>query len=159
LGPPPCKPGWPASPCTCNDLWLLSCMASKYIVSPWHFPPIVFTSHGYINLLHKIFLCFSFCPQMSNRRETIFWRQNVHVFLLPPFLYLLFNFRLTSEYWKRVSFSFIICFRECDWTRAQVFAKIVNASLTLLSTSLAASRHGRPSPVHVVRLRLQELLP
>jgi hypothetical protein len=25
--PPPCKPGWPASPCTCNGLWLHSHMA------------------------------------------------------------------------------------------------------------------------------------
>jgi hypothetical protein len=25
--PPSCQPGWPASPCTCNDLWLLSQMA------------------------------------------------------------------------------------------------------------------------------------
>jgi hypothetical protein len=27
LCPPPCQPGWPASPCTCNGLWLHSCMA------------------------------------------------------------------------------------------------------------------------------------
>jgi hypothetical protein len=27
LGPPPCQPRWPASPCTCNGLWLHSCMA------------------------------------------------------------------------------------------------------------------------------------
>jgi hypothetical protein len=26
-GPPPCSPGWPAAPCTCNGLWLLSRMA------------------------------------------------------------------------------------------------------------------------------------
>jgi hypothetical protein len=25
--PPPCQPGWPASPCTCNGLWLHSRMA------------------------------------------------------------------------------------------------------------------------------------
>jgi hypothetical protein len=27
LGPPPCQPRWPATPCACNGLWLLSCMA------------------------------------------------------------------------------------------------------------------------------------
>jgi hypothetical protein len=26
--PPPCQPEWPAYPCTCNDLWLHSCMAA-----------------------------------------------------------------------------------------------------------------------------------
>jgi hypothetical protein len=26
-GPPPCYPGWPATPCTSNGLWLLSRMA------------------------------------------------------------------------------------------------------------------------------------
>jgi hypothetical protein len=28
LGPTPCLTGWPASPCTCNGLWLLSRMAA-----------------------------------------------------------------------------------------------------------------------------------
>jgi hypothetical protein len=27
LDPPPCQTGWLASPCTCNGLWLHSCMA------------------------------------------------------------------------------------------------------------------------------------
>jgi hypothetical protein len=34
LGPPPCQPGWPASPCTCNGLWLLSPMPTSLKVAP-----------------------------------------------------------------------------------------------------------------------------
>jgi hypothetical protein len=35
-GPPPCYPGWPATPCTCNGLRLLSCMPVSLKENNWN---------------------------------------------------------------------------------------------------------------------------
>jgi hypothetical protein len=37
LGPAPCYLGWPASPCTCNGLWLLRHMAVSLKENTWFF--------------------------------------------------------------------------------------------------------------------------
>jgi hypothetical protein len=37
LGPPPCYPGWPATLCACNGLWLLSHVAVSLKENNWFF--------------------------------------------------------------------------------------------------------------------------
>jgi hypothetical protein len=37
LGPSPCSPGWQATPCICNGLWLLSRMAVSLKENNWFF--------------------------------------------------------------------------------------------------------------------------
>jgi hypothetical protein len=45
LGPPPCQPGWPASPCTCNGLWLISHMAVSLKENNWFLLRIKLHAH------------------------------------------------------------------------------------------------------------------
>jgi hypothetical protein len=80
LCPPPCSPGWPASPCTCNGLWLISCMAvslkEKYghFTEQWHEK-----LHIYSILYHTSFHNHGFYVKMVNNVRSALW---VHKYVL-----------------------------------------------------------------------------
>jgi hypothetical protein len=74
--PPPCQPGWPASSCTCNGLWLQSHVAvfSKirivFSLRIKLYAVQVTNAHLYVTACKKIGdpFCYSIVSLMASRR-------------------------------------------------------------------------------------------
>jgi hypothetical protein len=68
LGPLPCYRGWPATPCTCNGLWLLSHMAVSLKENNCFFVMDQTPRHLYIHSLIKLsLLCRSWAAPIRIR--------------------------------------------------------------------------------------------
>jgi hypothetical protein len=121
LGPPPCQPGWPASPFTCNGLWLLRHMAgsSMYVCRSIR--------------QKKIFLWIN-CLTLSGK----YLRKKI---VLIPYQFLTWFIALVKTEWMVV----LLSMHECMYICIYISRAGVNVILTIFARTYSPFLSWKPT--------------